>query len=120
MVTTDSKDFRITQLLSRSDNCMIYNSINYNRDPKDDVDVLLLKNLRAMPGADKKVLEYYSRSEPIVKQIKSVHGESTAVWDIYYQTYVRKILISLKKGNVEQAQTQIFAMLTDLESKQKN
>ena len=117
---TADEEYCVTHMLSRPDNCMIYNSVNYNSDPKDDADMSLLKNLRATPGGEKKVLEYYLRSEPIVKEIKNTHGESTVIWDMYYQKYIHKIIELLRTGNALQAQTQIFAMLDELESKQKN
>lgn len=113
----DNVEYCVTHMLSRPDNCMIYNSINYNSDPKDNADVLLLQNLRATPGAERKVLEYYLRSEPIVQKIKEQHGEDTAVWDGYYQKYVSEIIELLRAGQNLEARDKIFVMLDELEGK---
>jgi hypothetical protein len=113
-----NEEYCVTHMLSRPDNCMIYNSVNYNSDPKDNADILLLQNLRATPGAERLVLEYYLRAEPIVKKIKELHGEDVTTWDMYYQTYVSGIIKALRDGNNQSAIDQIFVMLTDLESKE--
>lgn len=108
----------VTHMLSRPDNCMMYNSINYNGNPKDDADVLLLQNLRATPGGERKVLEYYLRAEPIVRKIKGIHGEDTVIWNMYYRKYVSGIIESLRVGDSQSAMDKVFAMLDDLEAKE--
>jgi hypothetical protein len=117
---SNNEEYCVTHMLSRPDNCMIYNSVNYNSYMKNSTDMALLTNLRATPGGEKTVLEYYLRSEPIVKQIKNIHRESIEIWDMYYEKYVYDIIKSLQNGNVTQAQEQIFSMLDELESIQKN
>jgi hypothetical protein len=113
---TDDQHHCVTHMLSRPDNCLIYNAVNYNGKTKNLSDMRLLQNLRATPGAENIVLDYYLRSEPLVKKIKSVHGESTVIWDMYHSTYVEGILTSLRNGNNQQAYDQILKMVVDLES----
>lgn len=113
---TDNQHHCVTHMLSRPDNCLIYNAVNYSGQIKDLNDMKLLQNLRATLGAETIVLDYYIRSEPLVRKIKTRHGESTAIWDMYYSTYIAGILNSLRSGNNQQAYEQIFKMITDLES----
>jgi hypothetical protein len=115
-MTEGNVEYCVTHMLSRADNCMIYNSINFNKNPKDDADVALLQNLRATPGAEQVVLDYYLRSEPIVKRIKAEHGEDVEVWDQYYQQYVKSIIDSLKAGDNDSAISKIFLMISALET----
>lgn len=104
----------VTTMLSRPDNCLIYNSIIYNSDPKDNGDVLLLQQLRSS-ATEAAVLDYYIRAEPIVKKIKKVHGEKAEVWDKYYAKYVHDIILDLRVGNGRSAAVKIFNMVSELE-----
>lgn len=105
----------ITTMLSRADNCIIYNSIVYNSDPKDNNDVLLLQQLRTA-ATEAAVLDYYIRAEPVVKQIKKLHGEDPATWDKYYAKYVHNIILDLRVGNARSAAIKIFNMVSELEA----
>jgi len=101
-----------TTMLSRVDNCLIYNSILFNDDPHDDEDVLLLQNLRA-ELREEKILEYYIRSERLVKHAKYVFDQ--AFWPMLYKKFVGQIVGNLKANDTELAITNIYKMLDSLE-----
>jgi hypothetical protein len=101
-----------TTMLSRTDNCLIYNSILLNDDPHDDNDVLLLQNLRS-ESREEKIIEYYIRSEKLVKHAKFVYDRS--FWVANYNNFVKSIVISLKNNDKAAAIEGIFTMLETLE-----
>jgi len=112
----DTAERCVTALLSREDNCLIYNAILYNTDPYDNADVLLLQNLRSS-NSERKVLEYYYRSDPIVKHIKILAGhDQNKFWQYYYEKYVYEIVQLLKAGDTSTASDKIFKMLDELEA----
>jgi hypothetical protein len=114
--STDHEQYCVTHMLSRPDNCLIYNAVNYSGNVKKTDDMRMLQNLRATPGAENTVLDYYMRAEPLVKKIKSRHGESAVIWNQYYKQYVQSIIQSLREDSQQQAHDRIIAMLVDLES----
>lgn len=101
-----------TTMLSRIDNCLIYNSILLNDDPHDDYDVLLLQNLRS-ESREEKIIEYYVRSEKLVKHAKFVYDKS--FWVKNYNDFVKDIVVSLKNNDKASAIEGIFTMLDTLE-----
>lgn len=101
-----------TTMLSRVDNCLIYNSILLNDDPYDDADVLLLQNLRA-EMKEEKIIEYYIRSEKLVKHAKYVFDQS--FWSLLYRKFVGQIIVNLKINDKQAAISNIFKMLENLE-----
>ena len=115
-VSTDHEQYCVTHMLSRPDNCLIYNAVNYSGNMKKTDDMRMLQNLRATPGAENTVLDYYMRSEPLVKKIKGTYGENHLTWQQYYQQYVQGIIQSLSEDNQQQAHDRIMAMLVNLES----
>jgi hypothetical protein len=114
--STDDEQYCVTHMLSRPDNCLIYNAVNYSGNMKKTNDMRMLQSLRATPGAENTVLDYYIRAEPLVQKIKNKHGESAVIWDQYYNQYVNGIIQSLQNNNNQQAYDKIFIMLADLES----
>ena len=114
--STDDEQYCVTHMLSRPDNCLIYNAVNFGGNVKKTDDMRMLQNLRATPGAENTVLDYYMRSEPLVQKIKSGHGENYLTWQQYYQQYVQGIIQSLREDNQQQAHDRIMTMLVDLES----
>lgn len=106
----------VTELLSRADNCLIYNAINNHGGSKDYNDIALLQNLRATPGALQQVLDYYVRSELIVAKIKSQHQNNAVAWQPIYTQYVQNIIEALKSNDLEQAHARILTMLAELET----
>jgi hypothetical protein len=112
----DKIEHCVTAPLSREDNCIIYNSIWFNEDPHDNADVLLLQKLRASIS-EAKVLEYYHRSNLIVKHIKILAGKEQAdFWPYYYQRFVFDIVQLLKVNDTSTACDKIFKMLDELEA----
>lgn len=114
--STDDEQYCVTHMLSRPDNCLIYNAVNFGGNVKKTDDMRMLQNLRATPGAENTVLDYYMRSEPLVQKIKRGHGENYLTWQQYYQQYVQGIIQSLREDNQQQAHDRIMTMLVDLES----
>lgn len=112
---TGNTEYCITHMLSREDNCLFYNSVLNNGDSYDNADVLLMQNLRAtVPG--QKVLDYYVRSEPLVKKYKLVHGNDVSFWSGIYNRFIGEIINLLKAGKNDEAVLKIFAMLDTLET----
>ena len=101
-----------TTMLSRVDNCLIYNSILLNDDPYDDADVLLLQNLRAAMK-EEKIIEYYIRSEKLVTHAKYVFDQT--FWSLLYKKFVGQIIADLKIDDKQAAISNIFKMLESLE-----
>lgn len=101
-----------TTMLSRADNCLIYNSILYNDDPYDDADILLLQKLRS-ELKEEKIIEYYVRSQPLVKHAK--YSFSQSFWTSNYKRFVANIVIALKSNDTASAVSNIFEMLQTLE-----
>jgi hypothetical protein len=106
----------VTALLSREDNCLIYNSVLFNDNPYDNMDVLVLQTLRANMS-ERKVLEYYYRSDPIVKHIKILAGEEqNKFWNQYHQKYVGEIIHLCKAEDYKTATEKLFVMLDEIEA----
>ena len=80
------------------------------------MDVLVLQTLRANMS-ERKVLEYYYRSDPIVKHIKILANEDqTKFWNYYYQKYVGEIIQLCKAEDYKTAAEKLFVMLDELEA----
>ena len=114
-----TQEYCITHMLSRDNNCLFYNAIILNNDPYDNTDVLLLQNLRSNISGEK-VLEYYYRSEPLVKLFKSQHGNDKEFWTGIYDRFIKQILIEIRAARQSQAVTLIFNMLDTLEAENLN
>lgn len=113
--STGETEYCITHMLSRYDNCLFYNGVINNDNNYDNADVLLLQNLRSsVPG--QRVLEYYMRSEPLVRQFKLLHGNDQVFWSGIYSRFIAGIIQSLRDGNNSQADSRIFDMLNTLEA----
>ena len=108
-------EYCITHMLSRYDNCLFYNGVINNNNNYDNKDVLLLQNLRASVSGHR-VLEYYIRSEPLVRKFKAVHGNDQIFWSGIYNRFIVGIIESLRNGNNLDADAKIFAMLDTLEA----
>ena len=102
-------------MLSQPNNCLIYNAINYSGQIKLVQDMQALQQLRATPGAADIVLQYYTRSEPLVHKIKLQHGDSSVFWNNLYNQHMLGILSAVREGNSQQSHDLIFAMLDELE-----
>lgn len=108
-------EYCITHMLSRYDNCLFYNGVINNDNNYDNGDVLLLQNLRSSISG-RRVLEYYMRSEPLVRRFKAAHGNDQTFWSGVYSRFIGGIIQSLRDGNNADADTRIFAMLDTLEA----
>jgi hypothetical protein len=102
-------------MLSQSNNCLIYNAINYSGQIKLAQDIQALQQLRATTGAADIVLQYYMRSESLVRKIKLQHGNNSMFWNNLYNQHMLGILSALRDGHNQQAHDLIFAMLDELE-----
>jgi hypothetical protein len=103
-------------MLSRPDNCLIYNAVNHSGQTKLLQDMQALQQLRATPGAADIVLQYYMRSEPLVRRIKLQHGDNSVFWNNLYNQHMLGILTAVRDGNSQQAHDLIFVMLSKLEA----
>jgi len=103
-------------MLSQSNNCLIYNVVNHSGQTKLVQDMQALQQLRATPGAADIVLQYYMRSEPLVRNIKLQHGDNSVFWNNLYNQHMLGILAAVRGGHSQQAHDLIFAMLTELEN----
>jgi hypothetical protein len=106
-------------LLSREDNCLIMNSILYNDDAYDNMDVIYLQSLRGTTS-EEKILEYYIRSEKLVRKIKGLNGNNVETWSYYYKTYVHDIIQDLRIQHTQDALNRIFEMLDSIEASFSN
>jgi hypothetical protein len=105
----------ITTLLSRLDTCLIYNAIEHNNDPWDNADGLLLRRLR-VTMSEEQVVDYYIRSEALVRKIKDIHGNSVPYWTAFYKKYVYDIVVALRGNDILTAVNKIYTMLIKLEN----
>jgi len=106
-------------LLSREDNCLIMNSILYNDDAYDNMDVIYLQSLRSATN-EEKILEYYIRSEKLVRKIKGLTTNNVETWSYYYKTYVHDIIQDLRIQRTQSALNRIFEMLDSIEASFSN
>jgi len=112
---TEHEEHCVTTMLSRPDNCLIYNAVNHSGQTKLVQDMQSLQQLRATPGAANTVLQYYMRSEPLVQRIKQRHSNDSIFWNSLYNQHMLGILSALRAGNSQQAHDLIFAMVDELE-----
>ena len=112
---TEHEQHCVTTMLSRPDNCLIYNAVNHSGQTKLVQDMQALQQLRATPGAADIVLQYYMRSEPLVQRIKLQHGNNSVFWNNLYNQHMLGILTAVRDGHSQQAHDLIFAMLSELE-----
>jgi len=112
----DTAERCVTALLSREDNCIIYNCIFFNGNPYDNDDIRHLQNLRSAQ-AERIMLAYYYRSDPIVKHIKILTGHDQYMfWEMYYHKYVHGIINFARNKDSENALKCITKMLDELEA----
>jgi hypothetical protein len=113
---TEHEQHCVTTMLSRPDNCLIYNAVNHSGQTKLVQDMQALQQLRATPGAANTVLQYYMRSEPLVQRIKLQHGNNSVFWNNLYNQHMVGILAAVRGGHSQPAHDLIFAMLSELEA----
>lgn len=103
----------ITQLLSRLDCCIFYNTMTSNQDRHTSTDVQQLQQLRSVLDPER-VLEYYFRSRAIVEHINLRPNRVTA-WQDVYDRYVIKMLRRMRAHLAKAIVNDVFTMLTELE-----
>lgn len=103
----------ITQLLSRLDCCIFYNTMEFNQDRHTPTDVAQLQQLRTVCDSAQ-VLEYYFRSREIVEHINLRPHRITA-WRDVYDRYVVKMLRRMRAESAKVIVDDVFVMLTELE-----
>jgi len=106
----------VTTLLSRPDNCLIYNALVYRREGLNPADSQTMQKMRStLPEA--MVVDYYVRAEQIMKILRQEHEYDPDFWSSIYQDYVIAILTELKIGNGDGALTRMLRMLEEFEQK---
>lgn len=103
----------ISELLSRQDSCILYNSIELNQDNQTLNDTVLLQELRYLADP-RKVLDYYIRATAITSDINSRRNRID-IWNTIYENYVVKILHQVRAREREIAFDKIMAMVEELE-----
>jgi hypothetical protein len=95
------------------------NSILYNDDAYDNMDVIYLQSLRSDTN-EEKILEYYIRSEKLVRKIKGLTTNNVETWSFYYKTYVHDIIQDLRIQRTQSALNKISQMLDSIEASFSN
>ena len=103
----------ITQLLSRLDCCIFYNTMEINQDRNTPSDVQQLQELRSVLDPER-VLEYYFRSREIVEHI-NLRPNRISAWQDVYDRYVIKMLRKMRSDSAKAIVPDVFVMLTELE-----
>ena len=131
-ITHGEEDHCVSTMLSREDNCLIYNMVwayhipnrqkhmSFTTDERSRMsdaamaEAQLFMALRDKISADT-VLEYYTRAQNIVTMIKGIHSNDRMIWSGYYTRFMPKILEHLRGGRDADAMTEIMLMLETLE-----
>lgn len=103
----------ITELLSRQDSCILYNSIGHNETLETANDTVLLQELRYISNPQK-VLDYYIRSSKITEDINS-RPNSVDIWNFIYNQYIPPILNLLRARQREDTLDAILNLVLELE-----
>jgi len=131
-ITHGEEDHCKTTLLSREDNCLIYNMvwayhipnrakhISFTQDERNRMSAAAMAEADLFMTLREKlkesiVVEYYQRAEKIVTQIKGVHQNDRLIWTGYYNRFMPKILAHLRAGRDADAMAEIWIMIETLE-----
>jgi len=131
-ITHGSEDHCKTTLLSREDNCLIYNMVwayhipnrekhmSFTPDERNRMSAAAMAEAHLFMALRDKlkesiVVEYYQRAEKIVTQIKGVHQNDRLIWTGYYNRFMPKILEHLRAGRDSDAMAEIWIMVETLE-----
>lgn len=131
-ITHGEEDHCVSTMLSREDNCVIYNAIwayhipnreknvSFTPDERNRMSTAAINEAELFTSLRDKidpdtVLEYYTRSQKVVTMIKAVHKNDRAVWAGYYQRFMPKILDHLRNGRDADAMAEILIMIETLE-----
>jgi hypothetical protein len=103
----------ITELLSREDSCILFNSIGYNQDFNTPNDTALLQELRSVLDPQV-VLDYYIRSQRLTAHFRSMPNPDD-IWNRIYWDHVRYILPELRMRKYDLVMQRINSIVTELE-----
>jgi len=131
-ITHGDEDHCKTTLLSREDNCLIYNMVwayhipnrekhvSFTRDEQNRMSTAAMAEAHLFMALRDKlkesiVVEYYQRAQSIVTQIKGIHQNDRLIWAGYYNRFMPKILQHLRAGRDSDAMAEIWLMVETLE-----
>jgi hypothetical protein len=132
-ITHGDEDHCETTLLSREDNCLMYNMVwayhipnrekhlSFTPDERNRMsaaalaEAQLLQDLRSKLHADN-VVDYYIRSQNLVTMIKGVHSNDRSVWAAYYTRFMPIILDHLRNKRYADAMAESWTMVETLEA----
>ena len=104
----------ISELLSRQDSCILFNAIEQNQSEHTANDTALLQELRYVSDPST-VLDYYVRSERIVKDINS-RPNTKDIWKFVHDYYVLPILKLIRDRDRKAALDEILRVVGILEN----
>jgi hypothetical protein len=131
-ITHGDEDHCATTLLSREDNCLIYNMvwayhipnrekhISFTPDERNrmsasamaEAGLFMTMRDKVQPEA---IVEYYTRAQNLVTMIKGIHTNDRLIWAGYYTRFMPKILDHLRAGRDADAMAEVLIMVETLE-----
>jgi hypothetical protein len=131
-ITHGNEDHCVTTLLSREDNCLVYNMVwayhipnrakhmSFTPDERNRMSAAAVAEAQLFISMRAKlkesiVVEYYTRAENLVKMIKGIHQNDRSIWSGYYTRFMPKILEHLRAGRDADAMAEIWIMIDTLE-----
>ena len=131
-ITHGDEDHCATTLLSREDNCLVYNMvwayhipnrekhISFTPDERNrmsaaamaEAGLFMTMRDKVQPEA---IVEYYTRAQNLVTMIKGIHSNDRLIWAGYYTRFMPKILDHLRAGRDADAMAEVLIMVETLE-----
>ena len=131
-ITHGDEDHCATTLLSREDNCLVYNMvwayhipnrekhISFTPDERNrmsaaamaEAGLFIAMRDKVQPEA---IVEYYTRAQNLVTMIKGIHSNDRLIWAGYYTRFMPKILDHLRAGRDADAMAEVLIMVETLE-----
>lgn len=105
----------ITELLSREDSCILYNTMGRHQDRYTENDTIMLQELRENSDPAQ-VLDYYIRSSALVKHINGLKN-AEEVWLEIYRWNIPPILHVLRSLDRPAALQAIMDLVANLEQR---
>lgn len=116
-VENHNEDHCVTTLLSRAENCFVYNIVGYKIGEYTQEDINLLKNLRSILP-EQIIVDYYVRCDRLITKmnlLKKPFYEQYAIYNRINYNYIRKIVIALRNNQTDRAIRRMQFMLSSLE-----
>jgi len=131
-ITHGDEDHCVTTLLSREDNCLVYNMVwayhipnrekhmSFTPDERNRMSAAALAEAQLFISmrdklSERIVVDYYTRAQNIVTMIKGIHQNDRVIWAGYYNRFMPKILEHLRAGRDSDAMAEIWIMVETLE-----